>query len=62
MRKVGTWLAAGAALLAVVHALSTDAGASFATPVPEIGPGSLSAGLAILAGGILMVRARRQSK
>jgi LPXTG-motif cell wall-anchored protein len=30
--------------------------------VPEISPMSISAGLALLAGGVLMLRARRRSK
>jgi LPXTG-motif cell wall-anchored protein len=43
-----------------LHALSTGAFASNAVAVPEINPGSISAGLALLAGGVLMLRARRR--
>ena len=56
-------VALGSALVLGVHALSTTALASSATaPVPEISPGSISAGLALLAGGILVLRARRGSR
>jgi hypothetical protein len=41
--------------------LASNALAS-ANVVPEIGPGSISAGLALVAGGVLMLRARRGSK
>ena len=45
----------GLSLLATV----TDASAGFAAvPAPEINPTSLSAGLALLAGGVLLARAR----
>ena len=33
-----------------------------AVPVPEIGPMSISAGLAVLTGGVLIFRARRNRK
>ena len=54
------WVGAGLALMLSLHALGADAFASVASPVPEIGPGSISAGLALLAGGVLMLRARRR--
>ena len=51
----------GYALLSVgvVLALTaTDALAGRFVPAPEINPASVSAGLALLAGGVLLVRAR----
>jgi hypothetical protein len=44
----------------VLFAAATDAlaGTPFPNPVPEISPTSLSAGLALLAGGMLLVRSR----
>ena len=60
MRSFSRWLGAGAALMLTVHALGSNALAS--TTVPEISPSSISAGLALLAGGVLMLRARRGSK
>jgi len=54
---------AGLALILGVHALGSDAFASVPTAtVPEISPGSVSAGVALLAAGILVLRARRRSK
>ena len=47
------------AVAAVVHGLAVSASASVVQAVPEISPASLSAGLAVLAGGVLMLRARR---
>ena len=47
----------GAGLLTVVASLSTALMAG-APGVPEISGGSLSTGLGLLAGGILMLRAR----
>ena len=44
----------GLSLLASV----TDASAGFTVQAPEINPSSLSAGLALLAGGVLLARAR----
>jgi hypothetical protein len=61
MRKFSRWLSSGAAVMVAVHALASNALAS-ANVVPEIGPGSISAGLALVAGGVLMLRARRGSK
>jgi hypothetical protein len=46
----------GAAVLLV----PSGASASVTAPVPEIGPGSISAGLALLAGGVLLLRTRRR--
>jgi LPXTG-motif cell wall-anchored protein len=48
------------AVAAIVHGLATTATASVVQQVPEISPASISAGLAILAGGVLMLRARRK--
>jgi hypothetical protein len=64
MRKFGRGLSACGALMLAVHALGSNALASGAVgvPVPEISPMSISAGLALLAGGVLMLRARRGSK
>lgn len=42
----------------VLAATVTPATAGITPAVPEISPGSLSAGLALLAGGVLLVRAR----
>lgn len=47
-------------VLAVMHGINGAATASIVSNVPEIGPASISAGLAILAGGVLMLRARRK--
>ena len=44
----------------VVAATATTVYASLQPVVPEISPTSLSAGLALLAGGVLLVRARRR--
>jgi LPXTG-motif cell wall-anchored protein len=45
----------------VVGLAGTTAMASSPTaPVPEIGPQSISAGLALLAGGVLLLRTRRR--
>ncbi len=60
MRRFGQWLSCGAAVMLAVHALGSDALAS--TVTPEISPGSIASGLALLAGGVLMLRARRGSK
>jgi len=65
MRRFGQVLSACAALMLAVHALGSNVLAS-SDPVPavapEISPTSISAGLALLAGGFLMLRARRGSK
>ena len=54
MRKIGYVALVALALAAAV----TDAVAGVPEAVPEINPTSLSAGLALLAGGVLLVRAR----
>jgi MYXO-CTERM domain-containing protein len=56
------WVGAGLALMLSVHALGTQALASAVSQVPEVSPGSISAGIALLAGGVLLLRARRRSK
>ncbi len=48
----------GAGFLMVLASLSTAAMASTPSGVPEVSGGSLSMGLGLLAGGILMLRAR----
>ena len=58
--RAGVLRVLGVAL--VLHGIGTAATASVVQQVPEISPASLSAGLAILAGGVLMLRARRGSK
>jgi hypothetical protein len=62
MRNLSAVLAVVFASLCLVLAVSSVAFAGFdvPVPVPEISPTSISAGLAILAGGVLMVRARRR--
>jgi hypothetical protein len=45
-------------VVAIVIAATTHAVAGAVVTVPEISPGSLSAGLALLAGGVLLARAR----
>ena len=49
-------------LLLIANALSANLLAGFQIAVPEIDPGSISAGLGLLAGGILILRARRRPK
>ena len=56
------WMGAALGVMLVVHAAGADALASGASEVPEVSPGSISAGVALLAGGILLLRARRGSK
>ncbi len=56
MRRVSGMFAVAVAAVAMVPA---SALASVTAPVPEIGPGSISAGLALLAGGVMLLRARR---
>ena len=55
MRKLGYIVLAAGLVLAAV---ATDASAGSVNPVPEISPSSLSAGLALVAGGVLLARAR----
>ena len=52
----------GAAVMLAVHALGSSVLASGGAAAPEISPMSISAGVALLAGGVLMLRARRGSK
>jgi hypothetical protein len=60
MRALVTrWMGAAIGLMVSVHALETVAWAGTPNPVPEIGAGSLSAGLGLLTAGILVLRARR---
>lgn len=54
MRKVYLTLAAGLVLTATSNAFASVAVA------PEISPSSVSAGLALLTGGVLLVRAWRK--
>lgn len=61
MRRYSKWVGVVLALMVNVHALGTDVFAT-STVAPEISPGSTSAGLALLAGGVLMLRARRGRK
>jgi hypothetical protein len=62
MRRFVQVLSACAALMLAVHALGSNVLASGGSAAPEISPTSISAGLALLAGGVLMLRARRGSK
>ena len=55
MRKLGCVLLAVAAILA---ATVTNAAAGGPVAAPEVRPASRSGGLALLAGGVLLVRAR----
>lgn len=48
------------AAMALALSVASNAFAGTTVPVPEISPTSLSAGLATLAGGVLMLRARRR--
>lgn len=54
------WFALG--LVMIVHSLGGNALAGQVSPVPEIDAGSITAGLGLLAGGILILRSRRRSK
>jgi hypothetical protein len=60
MKRYSRWFGAGVAVMVTLHALGTAAYASVA--VPEIDPGSIPMGLALVAGGVLMMRARLGSK
>ena len=57
MRKFGYAVAAVALMVA---ATATNAVASVVPTVPEINPASVTAGLGLLAGGVLILRARRR--
>jgi hypothetical protein len=48
----------GVGMIVVLASLATPLSAGRVIPVPEIDGGSISAGLGLLAGGILMLRAR----
>ena len=62
MRTLVTrWVGAGFGVMLAVHAMGAEALAQTA-PVPEISPASMSAGIALLTGGVLVLRARRRSK
>jgi hypothetical protein len=61
MRRFAQWFSGGAAVMLVLHAFGSTAIAQVAS-APEVSPDSISAGLALLAGGVLMLRARRGSK
>ena len=61
MRRFAQGLSVCAAAMLALHALSSNVLAAV-SPAPEISPNSISAGLALLAGGVLMLRARRGSK
>jgi hypothetical protein len=52
----------GLGLLVIVNALGASLVAGAVPAAPEIDAGSLAAGLGILAGGLLILRARRRSK
>ena len=58
---VTKWMSAAFGVMLGVHAVGTAAFAQ-PTPVPEISPASLSAGIALLTGGVLVLRSRRRSK
>ena len=59
MARVACWVL-GASLIA--QATGTNLLAGGATVTPEIDASSMSAGLALLAGGVLILRSRRQKK
>jgi hypothetical protein len=52
----------GLGLVMIVHSLGRNLLAGVVTQVPEIDAGSITAGLGLLAGGILILRSRRRSK
>jgi hypothetical protein len=60
MKRYSRWFGAAVALMLSLHALGTVAYASAVTP--EIDPGSIPMGIALVAGGVLMMRARRGTK
>ena len=61
MRALVTkWMGAAFGVMLGVHALAGEALASRTTPVPEISPTSITAGLALVAGGVLVLRSRRR--
>jgi hypothetical protein len=61
MKKLGAAAVAFASLCLVLGLSNVAfAGTPGPAPVPEISPVPISAGLAILSGGVLMLRARRR--
>lgn len=60
MRQFSTWGVVGVAAMFMV-ALGTTAFAQ-AAPTPEVSPASITTGLTLLAGSVLVVRARRGRK
>jgi hypothetical protein len=52
----------GLGLLTIVLSFGTPLFATTPTPAPEIDPASISAGLGLLAAGILIVRSRTRLK
>jgi hypothetical protein len=61
MKRYSRWFGAGVAVMLSLHALGTVAYASLGV-APEIDPGSIPMGIALVAGGVLMMRARRGTK
>ena len=61
MKRYSRWFGAGVAVMLSLHALGTVAYASLAA-APEIDPGSIPMGIALVAGGVLMMKARRGTK
>lgn len=59
IKRVCVW---GGALIVVWTATVAPLSATVAPDVPEINAGSMSAGIALLAGGVLMLRAWRSRK
>jgi hypothetical protein len=52
----------GLGIITILAATANQALAGLTTPAPEIDGASISAGLGILAAGILILRSRRRSK
>lgn len=59
---VAKWMGVAVSVMLSVHALGTEALAQPPASVPEVSPASISAGIALLAGGVLVLRSRRRSK
>ena len=59
--RVGSAVRYGLGVLVIANAVAPSLMAS-SVPVPEIDATSLSAGLGLLAGGVLVLRARRRRK
>jgi len=74
MKRVSRWLGVSAAVILSLHALSAPASAwnggdddqcwgwQCSQRTPEIDPGSIPMGVALLAGGLLMMKARRSTE